>query len=74
MRKARPVLILTLAIAAMPSLQAQSVQRAGKSDRAAGKTDQPPSQSDDADPVPAPRPGGLRMSRAVVCKSIFRKA
>jgi hypothetical protein len=74
-RKAWLGLIFTLVIAAIPSLRAQSGQRAGrtekaaaKADQSAGKADQPSTPSED--PLPSPRPGGLRMSRAVVCKSI----
>jgi hypothetical protein len=68
-------LVLTLVIAASPSLGAQSGQRFGKAVKAADQTDkaQSPARESEAtreESPPAPKPGGLRMSRAVVCKTI----
>jgi hypothetical protein len=74
-RKAWLELILTLVVAAMVPVRAQTVVPARKADKPKAKTDQatgkaePPSNPSQAEPPP-PKPGGLRMSRAVVCKSI----
>lgn len=76
-----PALALIVLIAATPLTAAQSARRdraAGKAagqadpsddpfDKASDRSDVPPTPGDDA---PPPKAGGLRMSRAVVCKSI----
>jgi hypothetical protein len=68
-------LILALFIVAAPSLWAQSAPQGKKADTAPARVDQAADKDDrtstppDDAPTP-PRPGGLRMSRAVVCKSI----
>jgi hypothetical protein len=74
-RNARLGLILAFVMAAMVPLRAQTVvpttkadKPRVKTDKAAEKAEQPTTSSED-EPSP-PKPGGLRMSRAVVCKSI----
>ncbi len=64
---------LALIMAATPSLQAQSGKPAGKSGKsgksvkAVAPADEPSSEPDEATPS---KPGGLRMSRAVICSTI----
>jgi hypothetical protein len=77
-------LVLASVLATTPPLPAQSVKPAGKADRPAKKAASPAKKADppavdseegasapsDEEPSPTPRPGGLRMSRAVVCRTI----
>lgn len=69
-------LILALVLAATPALRAQSAPRPDDADdrgdrpaRTRRGDDRPSSASDDAPATP--KAGGLRMSRAVVCKEII---
>jgi hypothetical protein len=59
---------LAVVIVATAPLWAQSRKPSGKNDQSSGKADQSSAPSEE--PTPSPKPGGLRMSRAVVCKSI----
>ena len=67
-------LLLVLVVAATPPSQAQSGRRSKKAAKAAARTEQATKSDEDAaaseDTPTPPQPGTLRMSRAVVCKSI----
>jgi hypothetical protein len=73
-RAAWLALFLAILVAIAADLRAQAPRRPSKTDRAPAGDTQPPEPSDDrsspSDAATPTRPGGLRMSRAVVCKSI----
>jgi hypothetical protein len=59
---------LAFVITATMPLHAQSRKASGKTDQSSDKSDQSSDASDESNP--SPKPGGLRMSRAVVCTDI----
>ena len=59
---------LTFVIATTTPLRAQSEKPAGKAGQPKAAPDEPSGRADES--PSAPKPGGLRMSRAVICESI----
>jgi hypothetical protein len=75
LRRALLRLGVAVFLAATPPLWAQSGKPSGKTTKPSVSTDPPsgavaPSSDSSDGAAPSPKPGGLRMSRAVVCKSI----
>jgi hypothetical protein len=64
-------LVFAVLVASATDLRAQSTRRPSRTDRTPARAVEPSDvPSSLADAATAPTPGGLRMSRAVVCKSI----